>query len=156
MKLSAKRERLTAQLRATLDSLEAMVIQRRIAAACALPLTPQQVRTVGMIVLNGPTRSSELAGALSISRATMSGLLDRLENAGLITRTTDPSDARGRLAEATELGREALREALASLGPTMDRIVGYMTFPDLCALTKGLMAVQKILREQEQRQDPGA
>ncbi len=52
-----------------------------------------------------PAMISELLG---VTRATMTGVLDTLENHGWITRTPDPSDRRSLLIQITEAGRSKL------------------------------------------------
>ncbi|MDR1152006.1 MAG: MarR family transcriptional regulator [Bifidobacteriaceae bacterium] len=153
MHRSCERERLVAELKGIMDSWEAAMIRHRVSSRSALDITPQQIRALGLLLLGGPTRSSDLADSLEVSRATMSGLLDRLEHAGFVTRATDPSDARGRLAEITDLGRDALRHALTSFRYTFDEVLAELTVPGLRALTRGLGAVLEIMRV---RQDNAA
>ena len=56
-------------------------------------------------------RASELAAHIGIGRGTMSRQLARLEELGLIERTTDPDDARGQLLRLTPAGAERLARA---------------------------------------------
>ncbi|MDR0625742.1 MAG: MarR family transcriptional regulator [Bifidobacteriaceae bacterium] len=82
----ARRESLLRDLEAIHDQLKGVGMRSRIEARPTLALRPQQVRVAGLLVLNGPMRSGELATTLGVSRATMTGLVDRLEQAGMVER----------------------------------------------------------------------
>ncbi|MDR1294450.1 MAG: MarR family winged helix-turn-helix transcriptional regulator [Bifidobacteriaceae bacterium] len=128
------------------DEIDTVAVGYNLATRHATPLTPQQIKTVGALTLGGPTRSSDLAETLGVSRATVSGLLDRLEQAGCVTRTTDPRDARGRIAEVTPEGRRCLRDAFNSVSLMKDEIIAMLSEEDLRALIQGLGAVVKAVR----------
>jgi DNA-binding MarR family transcriptional regulator len=124
-------------------------MRTRIAARSHSALTPQQVRVVGLMALNGPMRSSQLASALGVSRSTMTGLLDRLEQAGWVIRGTDPADGRSRPAEVTEAGRRALSEMLSALHPSPEQIVERLTIRELECLVTGFQAILRAKRSLE-------
>jgi DNA-binding MarR family transcriptional regulator len=52
----------------------------------------------------------EVAGALGVSRTTVTGLIDRLEIDGLITRSIDPEDKRSFALNLTEKGKLMVRQ----------------------------------------------
>lgn len=55
-------------------------------------------------------RSSELAHRLLLSPSVVSRAVDALEEEGLVTRRTDPTDARAALISATPRGKEELAQ----------------------------------------------
>jgi MarR family transcriptional regulator for hemolysin len=57
----------------------------------------------------------ELAEAVGIEGPTLSHHLNRMEAAGLVTRTRDPSNRRVHRVELTEAGREAFRRLLTAV-----------------------------------------
>lgn len=59
---------------------------------------------------NGSMRSSELAEHAIVSRATITGLLDTLEKAGLVARMPDARDRRASCATITEKGKALLHK----------------------------------------------
>lgn len=71
-----------------------------------------QARMIILVLLDnaeaGSLRSSELADRANVSRATMTGLLDTLEKAGLLTRAPDPHDRRASNVKITPQGEEIL------------------------------------------------
>jgi DNA-binding MarR family transcriptional regulator len=61
---------------------------------------------LGRVTTGGPGRLSALAGDLCVDLSTVSRQVAALEAAGLVRRTTDPTDRRASLVEATETGAE--------------------------------------------------
>jgi DNA-binding MarR family transcriptional regulator len=57
-------------------------------------LTVPQLVCLRQIWMQGPTKPSQLARAVFLSQATVTGILDRLENRGLIQRQRDQADRR--------------------------------------------------------------
>lgn len=55
---------------------------------------------------------SEMAEHLGVSNAAASQMLDRLVEQGLILRSEDPNDRRGKRIELTEQGRELIRASM--------------------------------------------
>ena len=64
-----------------------------------------QARVFQRIAPRG-SRMSELAEAAQVSKQTLTSIVDQLEKAGYVRRTPDPSDARARLVQITELGHQ--------------------------------------------------
>ncbi|MDQ2756922.1 MAG: MarR family winged helix-turn-helix transcriptional regulator [Actinomycetota bacterium] len=76
-----------------------------------------QVRLLALVEESGASRVSELAALDRCTQPTMTAQVKRLEAAGLVTRVTDPSDARAVLVSTTPAGHhqlEAAREARAA------------------------------------------
>jgi DNA-binding MarR family transcriptional regulator len=72
-----------------------------------------QVSVLGRLVTAGPLTAGELAGQLRMLPQSLTRPLARLETAGLVQRTGDPSDGRIALLEATPDGRAAIRREFA-------------------------------------------
>lgn len=66
-----------------------------------------------------------LADLLSLDRATVGGLVDRLESKGLVQRTLDANDRRARRLHLTPRGRVLLKQ----LRPSLDRVTERMLEP---------------------------
>jgi len=73
-----------------------------------------QARLIVMVLLDGAEsgslRSSELADHSKVSRATITGLLDTMVKAGLVTRAVDPHDRRASNVKLTAKGSVLLRK----------------------------------------------
>ena len=80
-----------------------------------------QARLIVLVLLdnseNGSMRSSELAEHASVSRATITGLLDTLEKAGFVERTDDVRDRRAFVCEDHFEGACASPQSAATFGP---------------------------------------
>jgi len=67
-------------------------------------------RVLGTLADHGPRRIGDLAAGERIAQPTMTSMVQRLDNEGLIRKTADPADHRASLAELTAQG---LREVHA-------------------------------------------
>ena len=82
------------------------------AAASAVGLSVQEARLLYILSLN-PSNMLGLTSALNVPKSTMSGLITRMESAGLVVRSPDPRDRRNLLATPTQRGT-AVASAFAS------------------------------------------
>jgi DNA-binding MarR family transcriptional regulator len=101
------------------DSLERSIVRslRRIIRAVGLysrellrrrNLTAPQLATLRQLRRNGPLSAGDLARSISVSQATVTGIVDRLEHRELVTRNRDPEDRRRVVIGLTESGAEAV------------------------------------------------
>jgi DNA-binding MarR family transcriptional regulator len=91
-------------------------------------LSPARLSALSVLVFGGPKTIGELAAAEQVRPPTMSGIVDGLEEEGLVRRAADPDDrrlvrvhpsAKGKrvLQRARERRIAALAERLSGLGP---------------------------------------
>ncbi|MBN1945340.1 MAG: MarR family transcriptional regulator [Bradymonadales bacterium] len=80
-------------------------------------LTGPQLACLRYLVQVQETNSSHLARAVSLSQPTVTGILDRLEARGLVTRTRDTEDRRAVILRPTAEGT-AMADQAPSLLPT--------------------------------------
>lgn len=85
---------------------------------------------------------AQLADRLVVTRATVTGLVDGLERAGLVKRVSDPADRRSLALRATAKG-EALIDALAPLYATRLEQVADGIAADHCEVALGVMAAMQ-------------
>ena len=74
-------------------------------------LTGPQLATLQEIARSEKRTPSDLARELQVSQATISGILDRLENRNYICRARNSDDRRCIEVSATDAGRQALADA---------------------------------------------
>jgi len=74
-------------------------------------LTGPQLVTLREVARLGRIRPGSLAKAINLSHATVTGILDRLEQRGLVTRTRDGEDRRSVIVAATPEGQVILKDA---------------------------------------------
>jgi MarR family transcriptional regulator, lower aerobic nicotinate degradation pathway regulator len=92
------------------------------AAASAVHLSVQEARLLYILSLN-PSNMLGLTSALKVPKSTMSGLISRLESAGLVVRAQDPDDRRNLLATPTQKGDVV---ATAFAGDLAQRVSGVL------------------------------
>ena len=111
----------------------------------------QQLKVLTLIAAERDRATGhDLAEALHVSVATMSGLVDRLAEHGMVQRRDDPDDRRIRRLSVTEQGTATLR-ALISSGNTMPpQVLERLTDADLCALVQGLVALDRAMEDLSQ------
>lgn len=66
---------------------------------------------------------SALTASLMLTSGGVTGRIDRLERAGLVRRSPDPSDRRGQLVSLTDEGRELIDEAVGAGLATQDEFL---------------------------------
>ena len=110
-------------------------------------LSPTQSAALHTIDCHGPLTPSELATRERIQRPTATRVLARLEEAGLITRTADPSDRRSTLISTSAAGHElilTLRDRKdAYLATRLERL----SPEDLAALDRAAGILERVLGE---------
>ena len=81
---------------------------RQEAAGEASGLTPTSTAALATIERHGPLTPSELAQRERVQRPTVTRVLTRLEEAGLVVRAADPQDRRCSLVSISDDGRALL------------------------------------------------
>jgi DNA-binding MarR family transcriptional regulator len=71
-------------------------------------LTAPQLATLRQLRRKGPLSAGELARGISVSQATVTGIVDRLEHRGMVTRARDPEDRRRVVIDLTDAAREVV------------------------------------------------
>ncbi len=82
-----------------------------------------------------------VAEALGVSRTTVTGMLDRLEGEGLLTRSIDPNDRRCFMLELTPKARSLIEEIEGSRRDRLNEALTSMSQEELQALRTGLGAL---------------
>jgi DNA-binding MarR family transcriptional regulator len=83
---------------------------RRLRQEAGTGLSPSLTAALATVERSGPLTPSELAAAERVRRPTVTRVLTRLEEAGLITRTPDPADRRSTLVAITPAGAALLAD----------------------------------------------
>ena len=68
-------------------------------------MTPAQTHVLLYLAEHGPSAQSVLAEGLRVKAPTANGIIDRMEEKGLLVRSVDERDARRRLVGLTEKGQ---------------------------------------------------
>jgi DNA-binding MarR family transcriptional regulator len=83
---------------------------RRLRQEAGGELSPSLTAALSTVERHGPMTPSEVAARERIQRPTVTRVLARLEEQGLIERMADPRDGRSSLVTVTKPGRELLAE----------------------------------------------
>jgi len=91
----------------------------------------------------------KVAAALGVSRTTVTGLLDRLEAEGLLTRSVDPSDRRCFVLQLTPRALDLVEQIEGQRRTRLEEALTSMSEADLRALSTGLGALVARMQAQE-------
>lgn len=162
MRPETSREQLTA---AVLEELvahqpaQAMRYMRRMAGGPASLVHLQVLTTLDM---DGPLPMRRLAEAMDVSQASATGIIDRMEDRGLVARLRDDEDRRVVRVALTETGRSTIgaltaerRELLAALLDelTDEELAGFLL--GLRGMSRARQVVHDRLRAEHERANPG-
>jgi len=105
------------------------------------------VSALGSLERIGPRRITVLAAAEGVSQPSMTQLIQRLEQRGLVARSSDPADGRAALVSLTGEGRAALAERRARGARRIASLLADLPADDVRALGEALTAVLPAMRE---------
>lgn len=145
---TSEQEELISCLERVQESFERRALSSMAEPLISTPLTMQQLKVLTMIAID-PERATghELAAQLKVSVASMSGLVDRLVEHGMISRGEDPSDRRVRRLTVTPEGSATIRNLLSSAGKMPTPVLRRLSIEDLRALVQGILAFDRAVRE---------
>ena len=115
------------EIAASLQTFAARHLVHSLLAAEALGLAPTDLVGMCLLQLHGPATPGWLAEMTGLSTGAVTGMADRLERAGYVTRAQDPRDRR-RVIVAPDLdrfARDLQRHAPARAPATLEFLRGY-------------------------------
>jgi len=113
-------------------SFTLMAVLTEVAAEHDLSLT--QLRVLGILRDREPTMA-DLATFTGLERSTISGLIDRAAQRGLVTRTADPHDGRSVRVTLTESARRLVPHVTAAIGDRITPLTGRLNTGEQQRLT---------------------
>jgi DNA-binding MarR family transcriptional regulator len=131
---------LTREIQALLRDLISRLHQLNDAVGDRIDLRAGDIEILDLVARHGPMSPSEVSASTGIHPATLTGVVDRLERAGWLSRVPDPDDRRRvRLEARRERGAELVR-----LYAPMNR-----SLTEICAAlsTDQLTVVRDFLRD---------
>ncbi|MDA4108110.1 MarR family winged helix-turn-helix transcriptional regulator [Mycolicibacterium holsaticum] len=128
-------------------------INRLATQRARMPLGYAQARLLSTIEDRGEARISDLAALDHCSQPTMTTQVRRLEDAGLVSRTVDPEDARAVLIRITPKGVETLRQVRLDRGAAIDPYLERLDDDDRRVLGEAVVVLRRLL---EDAASPGA
>jgi len=145
---ASEQDELISCLERVQDSFERRALSSMAEPLISTPVTMQQLKVLTMIAID-PDKATghELAALLQVSVATMSGLVDRLVEHGMVARGEDPSDRRVRRLTVTPEGSATIRSLLSSSGTMPTPVLRRLAVEDLRALVQGILAFERAVGE---------
>ena len=113
-------------------SFALMAVLTEVAAEHDLSLT--QLRVLGILRDREPTMA-DLATFTGLERSTVSGLIDRAAQRGLVTKTADLHDGRSVRVTLTESARGLVPEVTAAIGDGIKPLIGELSTSEQKRLT---------------------
>jgi DNA-binding MarR family transcriptional regulator len=126
-------------------------VQRWIEAETAGGLTSAQSGVLFVLGRSDGVPIGELAEALAAAPSAMSGLIDRMERAGLVERRADPADGRGQRIHMTDRGREAREAAKAGVAQINRTLTEGFSEAEIDTVARWLASLQQRFPERTKR-----
>jgi DNA-binding MarR family transcriptional regulator len=126
-------------------------VQRWIESEMAGGLTSAQSGVLFVLGRGDGAAIGEVAEALDTAPSAMSGLIDRMERAGLVERRADPADGRGQRIHMTGKGREAREAAKAGLAQINAKITEGFSEAEIDTVARWLTSLQQRFPERKTR-----
>jgi len=121
------------------------------AAARRLGLNRTDLRCLDIVVASGPRAAGELSAALGLSPAATTTVIDRLERAGLATRTRDAGNRRRVLVAATDAARTVEREIYLPIGVAGAAALSRFDEDQLALIRDFLITARQVQDDQVER-----
>jgi len=120
---------------------------RRLRQESNTQLGPASIAALATIERSGPLTPSEVARIEGIQRPTATRILSRLTEAGLVSRTTDPSDGRSSIVQVTADGRKTLNRLRKRKTAYLARTMRALPDDDVATLTRAAEILEQVLEE---------
>jgi DNA-binding MarR family transcriptional regulator len=124
---------------------------RRLRQEAGEELSPSQAAALATIDRHGPLTPSELAVRERIQRPTVTRIVARLEEGGLVQRTRDPQDGRSSLVALTPAGRELLARGRTRKDAYLARRLRELDADERGTLQRAAAILERLLEEEGRR-----
>ncbi|MGH7761927.1 MAG: MarR family winged helix-turn-helix transcriptional regulator [Candidatus Dormibacteraceae bacterium] len=131
------------RLGAVTSRLQAL-LRRQFAQA---EITITQARTLSTLATRGPHRVTDLARLEQVAQPTMSNLVARLEDHGLVERRSDPSDPKATLISITREGTRQWRSMVVLRNHLLASGLAPLTPSEKKSLVAALPALERLVDE---------
>lgn len=108
-------------------------------------LTGPQGMLMGNLAHHGEMKICELSERLGLSNSTVSGILDRLENQGLIERTRSREDRRVVYVKVTDEFRKQSKKNFEEINKMIEQMMSKATPDELEIMLEGMKTLEKVL-----------
>jgi DNA-binding MarR family transcriptional regulator len=151
----AQRAALMQRIMNTQEHIFELLQADRARAWLEVDLTIQQIKVVFLAVREGSLTAGQISRELGVGFSTVTGLVDRLVEHGLVDRGEDPRDRRATRVTPTDAARELVHRLYAYRRDTMLRLLERVPSPELMQLEHGLASVEAAARDLSDASTPG-
>jgi DNA-binding MarR family transcriptional regulator len=125
--------------------LATLRLARRLRKHAGLGLTPSQQSALTTLERRGSMRVGQLAEREQVSKSTVTRLVARLEDLGLVTRTQDETDGRSWWVSLTDEGSELLANSSQRADEYLARQLAELTPDEQRRLLAALPVLERLL-----------
>jgi DNA-binding MarR family transcriptional regulator len=122
---------------------------RRLRQEAGEDLSPSLTSALAKIEDQGPLTPSELAEQERVRRPTATRIVARLSDAGLVERTSDPSDGRVSLVSATPEGRSLLQRLRKRKNAFLAKRLRDLDPDEVATLDRAAGILERLLQERD-------
>ena len=130
--------------RLTAAELEALVLRLTAVTTRREGFSRTAAATLSRLATSGPTRLTELAVAEGVSQPSMSSLIARLVDQGLVRRDADPDDARAVRLSLTGAGETLVEERRTARTRRLDTALADLPADDVARIAAALPALTRL------------
>ncbi len=113
-------------------------------------VTGPQGMLVGTLIHHGEMKISDLSENLGLSNSTVSGIVDRLENQGLVERTRSTEDRRVVYVNITPEFKKNAKEHFKEFEKKFESMMSKATAEELDTILKGLATLKEVIDRQKE------
>ena len=115
-----------------------------------LSLTVPQVKSLFFITDHGTTNFKNLATALKVTQSNLTGVIDRLVDQDMVSRTENPEDRRMVLLKATGKGESLVSDLRERRISHLSQALSDLSMEDLDFIIRGLSLLVRVTETQKQ------
>jgi DNA-binding MarR family transcriptional regulator len=124
--------------------LEALVVQLSAVTTRREGLSRTAAATLSRLATSGPARLTDLASAEEVSQPSMSSLVARLVDQGLVLRRPDPDDARAVQLSLTPAGEALVAQRRAARTRRLDAALAELPPGDVARIADAVPALTRL------------
>jgi len=110
-----------------------------------LSLTIAQMKSLFFIANQGSVNFRKLATALKVTPSNVTGIIDRLAEQGLVTRTENPEDRRMQMLQLTGAGEKLISNLRERRASQMSSVLNQMTREELTTVAQGFALLDQAI-----------
>lgn len=112
-------------------------------------LTGPQGMLIGTLFHHGEMKISELSEKLGLSNSTVSGIIDRLENQGLVERVRSKEDRRVVYVKVTDEYRKQSKKQFEEINKIIEQMMNRATPEELDTMLEGMQTLKNVVERQK-------